>query len=125
MARQLLVEGEKTFKITIPGDAKVTCGPWSPPKDNNVYEGGKHHATGTLGIYKGTKDNIIGCFAGVTTCRELDTLGYAEQIAKGEVAKIWKDDQEGHVRAENDRLLLAGLSSSSTSHQLLIAQSAT
>jgi len=30
--RQLLVFGEKTFKIEVPDDAKITYGPWSPKK---------------------------------------------------------------------------------------------
>lgn len=97
MTKQLLVFGEKTFKITIPSDAKVTFGPWSPPTKG--FTGDRESLKGTLRIYKGTKDNIIACFAGVSGFRDLD-MQYAEQIAKEEGAVIWKDDKDGYQREE-------------------------
>lgn len=97
--KQLLVFGEKTFKITIPADAKVTFGPWSPPTKSNGFSGDRESLKGTLRVYKGNKDNIIACFAGVTGFRDL-SMQYAEQIAKEEGAVIWKDDQEGYQREE-------------------------
>lgn len=97
MPRTLYVEAEKDFKITIPDDAKVTFGPWSPPTKNGAWN---HDAkTGTLRIYKGTKDNCIGCFAGVTSFRE-ESLDYLEQVVVEEGAKIWKSDSKGYVRED-------------------------
>ena len=92
---EVIQTGDKKFRITIPDDSKVTFGPWSPPKNNNLYE--VTHATGTLRIYKGTKDNIIACYSDVVSFRDL-SLGYAEQVAKEEGATIWKDDEKGYVR---------------------------
>lgn len=99
MPKTLLVESDgKDFKITIPDNAKVTFGPWSPPKKNGLYES-REHPTGTLRIYQGTKDNIIACFAGVTTFRDL-SMEYMEKVAVEEGAKVWKSDQKGYVREE-------------------------
>lgn len=96
-SKQLLVFGETTFKITIPADAKITFGPWSPPVKG--FDGNRESLKGTLRIYKGTKDNIIGCFSGVTGFRDL-TMEYAEQVAKEEGAVIWKSDKDGYQREE-------------------------
>jgi hypothetical protein len=30
--KELLVFGERTFKIKVPDDAAITFGPWSPPR---------------------------------------------------------------------------------------------
>ena len=96
--KQLLVFGEKTFKITIPADAKVTFGPWSPPQKG--FNGDRESLKGTLRVYKGKgKDNCIACFAGVSGFRDL-SMQYAEQIAKEEGAVIWKDDEKGYQREE-------------------------
>lgn len=95
--RELLVVGEKTFKIRIPDDAKITFGPWSPPqKSSGMYdrEGAK---TGTLRIYQGNKENIVGCFSGVKSFRDL-SMGYAEEVVREEGSVIWKDDEQGYVR---------------------------
>ena len=102
--RQLLVFGEKTFKIEIPDDAKITFGPWSPPtrSRNNpsgadMFGSPSYSSTGTLRIYQGSKENIVALFAGVTGFRDL-SLSYAEQVAVEEGATIWKDNEEGYVR---------------------------
>ena len=96
-SKQLLVFGEKTFKITVPDDAKITFGPWSPPQKG--FGGDRDSLKGTLRIYRKSKDNIIACFAGVSGFRDLD-MQYAEQIAKEEGAVIWKDDKDGYQREE-------------------------
>jgi hypothetical protein len=96
--RQLLVFGEKTFKIEIPDDAKITFGPWSPPAANGDPSWARNgKAVGTLRIYQGSKENIVALFAGVTGFRDL-SLSYAEQVAVEEGATIWKDNEEGYVR---------------------------
>lgn len=103
MPRQLLVQGAKNFKIVIPDDAKVTFGPWSPPKMGKVnpYDGGLHTAGGqhggTLRIYVGNEKNIIGCFSGVTGFRDL-SMEYAEEVAREEGDTIWKSDEHGYMR---------------------------
>lgn len=99
--RDLLVFGEKTFKISIPGSSKITFGPFSPPTASSKGYGGidPSRAIGTLRIYDGTKDNIIACFTGVRSFREL-SLDYQEEVAVEEGARIWKSDEKGYVREE-------------------------
>lgn len=101
--RTLLVEGDKTFKIDIPDDAKVTYGPWAPPKQNKngFSESDQGNKRGTLRIYGVDGKSIIACFAGVTSFRDLSLVHYQEQIAKEEGAAIWKSDQDGYRREEN------------------------
>lgn len=97
--RQLLVFGEKTFKITLPPDAKVTFAPFSPPSRDKGFGGNPERAVGTLRIYQGTKDNILACFSGVRGFRDL-TLNYAEEVAREEGAVLWKSDKDGYQREE-------------------------
>ena len=96
--RELLVFGDSTFRIEVPDDAKITFGPWSPPRGREGF-GSPEARTGTLRIYRGTKENIVACFAGVRGFRDL-SLSYAEQVAKEEGATIWKTDSEGYVRED-------------------------
>lgn len=98
MPRQILVErGSKLFRITVPDNAKLTFGPWSPGKKEESY--GDREKVGTLRIYQESKENIIACFGQVTSFRDL-SMGYAEQVAVEEGASIWKDDAEGYVRED-------------------------
>lgn len=98
--RELLVFGEKTFRIQVPTDAKITFGPFSPPtagqRDNWMASG---KAVGTLRIYRGSKENIVACFSNVTGFRDL-SLDYAEEVAREEGAVIWKSDKDGYQREE-------------------------
>ena len=91
--------GRCRYTIEIPDDAKITFGPFSPPSRDigNWAQSGK--AVGTLRIYKGTKDNIVALFSGVSGFRDL-TLEYSEMVAKEEGAAIWNSDQHGYVREE-------------------------
>lgn len=101
MTRQLLVFGEKTFKITIPEDAKVTFGPWSPGQGEKGYNGSDRALRGTLRVYeKGEKSTILGVFSGVTGFRDLNALDYMEEVATEEGATIWKSDNKGYEREE-------------------------
>lgn len=102
--RTLLVQGEKTFKITIPMNARVTFAPFSPPSKDHGYGGRSDRAVGTLRIYRGVgegrkEDNCMACFSGVTGFRDL-SLGYAEEVAREEGATIWKSDENGYEREE-------------------------
>lgn len=103
MPKNILVFGQKTFKITVPDNAKITFGPWSPPSGEGKWAGNVSDKAllGTLRIYEGTKatDNILAVFSGVTGFRDL-TLEYAEEVAKEEGATIWKSDQNGYEREE-------------------------
>ena len=101
--RTLLVEGDKTFKIEIPDDSKITYGPWAPPKTgkNAGFHDNEANKRGTLRIYQADGKAIIACFAGVTNFRDLSLIKYAEQVAKEEGASIWKSDQDGYRREEN------------------------
>lgn len=94
--KQLLVFGDKTFKITVPDGAKITFGPFSPPtKNSGAFTADR--AKGTLRIYLAA--DIIACFAGVSGFRDL-SLGYAEEVAKEEGAVIWKSDENGYQRED-------------------------
>lgn len=99
--RELLVTGDKTFRIKIPEDAKVTFAPFSPPSRDRGFSGSPERAVGTLRIYseKSEKSNILACFSGVTGFREL-SLDYAEEVAREEGAIIWKSDKDGYQREE-------------------------
>lgn len=97
MPRQLLIKGEKNFRITIPDDSKITFGPFSPPSKLEAGYANSYKAKGTLRIYQGTKDNIIACFSGVESFRDL-SMGYAEEVAREEGATIWRDDELGYTR---------------------------
>lgn len=100
--RTLLVEGDKTFKIDIPVDAKVTFGPWSPPKGkDSEYRTDPEARKGTLRIYTADGKNVLAVFAHVRSFRDLAQINYSEQVAKEEGAAIWKSDQDGYHREEN------------------------
>lgn len=95
--RTLFVFGEKEFKITIPDDARVTFGPWSPGEKSEY----NRSARGTLRIYKtGSSDkDCMAVFSGVTSYRE-EGLDYSEKVAVEEGSTIWKSDQHGYERSE-------------------------
>jgi hypothetical protein len=100
--RELLVFAHKTFKITIPDEAKVTFGPWSPPTGEGKYQDRSDKAlNGTLRVYETTKQGagILAVFSGVTGFRDTG-LGYAEEVAREEGAVIWKSDKDGYQREE-------------------------
>lgn len=96
--KTLLVFGEKTFKITVPDESKITFGPWSPPKGERTTMMSDAALRGTLRIYDKDK-NVIAVFSGVSGYRDA-ALNYSEQVAKEEGAVIWKSDQEGYQREE-------------------------
>lgn len=98
MTRTILVEGEKTFRITVPDDARLTFGPWSPPSKNDMYRNNEERR-GTLRVYKGTKstENILGVFSGVKSFRDVDNIDYLEKVATQEVSTMWKSDEHGYM----------------------------
>jgi len=98
--RTLLVEGDKTFKVEVPDDSSVTFGPWSPAKAGVGFDSGRV-STGTLRIYRsGRKDDVIACFSGVRSFRDVSAINYSEQVVKEEGATVWKNDSEGYVRED-------------------------
>lgn len=97
--RTFLVYADKTFKITVPDNAKFTFGPFSPPTKGQSYEASVDRAKGTLRVYLDNKENIIACFTGVRGFRDL-SINYAEEVAKEEGAVIWKSDKDGYQREE-------------------------
>jgi hypothetical protein len=99
--RELLVFGEKTFKINIPDDSKITFGPWSPPSAGvKAYDSPKA-LSGTLRVYENAKSgaSVLAVFSGVSGYRDL-SLGYTEEVAVEQGATIWKSDQNGYEREE-------------------------
>ena len=97
--RKILVVGDKRFVVTVPDDATLTFGPWSPPREGpekGVY--GREEKRGTLRIYEhGLKSKIMAVFSGVTSFRDM-SIGYAEEVVREEGAVIWKDDEKGYYR---------------------------
>lgn len=94
MRTVLVFQGDKKFKLTLQDEDLITFGPWSPPTEKG-WHGDGSKASGTLRIYRGKKDNIIGIFSGVTSFRD-EALNYAEQVATEEVTTVWKSDHEGY-----------------------------
>lgn len=104
MSRTLLVEGTKTFKLTIPDDARITFGPWSPPKEKGFTS--EEHKRGTLRIYQSRStrtEDIIDVFSGVTSFRDITAIEYSEQVIREEGATIWKSDKHGYERETKAR----------------------
>ena len=95
--REIIVFGDKTFKLRVPDDARVTFAPWSPPKGGENFGRGGTLA-GTLRVYKTEKD-ILGVFSGVAGFRD-SKLDYSELVTKEEGASIWKSDEHGYEREE-------------------------
>lgn len=104
MSKTLLVYGSKTFKITVPDDARITFGPWSPPGmggKNDPY-GSPKALSGTLRIYSGgpkSTESVLAVFSGVEGYRDM-SIDYSEQVAVEEGATMWKSDQDGYHREE-------------------------
>ena len=101
MTRELLIFGNKTFKIAIPDEAKVTFGPWSPTTGEGKYQMSEKALNGTLRVYENTKSGagILAVFSGVTGFRDT-SIEYAEEVAREEGAVIWKSDKDGYQREE-------------------------
>lgn len=95
--KTLLVFGEKTFKITVPNSAKITFGPFSPPRKGQSHPYHEQQLAGTIRIYEGK--NVVAVFTHVTGYRDL-SLEYVEQVAKEEGSIIWKSDNNGYIREE-------------------------
>jgi len=103
MTRTLLVEGKKTFRVTIPDDARITFGPFSPPSADQTESYARKaegKAVGTLRIYKGgtTKatENTLAVFTGISGFRDLSCVDVEEKVAVEEVTSVWKSDQHGY-----------------------------
>lgn len=98
--RTILVDGKKVLRVTIPDDARVTFGPWSPPTGETKYGVTEKALNGTLRIYKGgtTKatENILAVFSGVTGFRDLSAIDVSERVATEEVRTVWKSDAKGY-----------------------------
>lgn len=108
--RTLLVErggGSKNVKLTIPDDARVTFGPFSPPtKDKSGYHRDMGDKSGTLRVYaKGgqTTASILAVVSNVIGFRDLGVVEYEEEVAREEGAIMWKSDKDGYRREEKVR----------------------
>ncbi len=103
MPRTLLVEGKKTFRVTIPDDARITFGPFSPPSADQTESYARKaegRAVGTLRIYEGGKtkatENVLAVFTGIASFRDLNSIDVEEKVAVEEVTAVWKSDQNGY-----------------------------
>jgi len=81
--RTIIVNGEKTFTLTLDENCSLTFGPFSPPngKDSR-YENasGLSKLKGTLRVYRGktaTANNILAVYSGVESFRDM-SIGYSE-----------------------------------------------
>lgn len=100
--RELLVYGEKTFKIKVPTEAKITFGPWSPPSAGTKYvDRSDKSLSGTLRVYESAKAgaSVLAVFSGVGGYRDT-SMDYEEEVAREEGAVIWKSDKNGYKREE-------------------------
>lgn len=96
--------GSKNVKLTIPDDARVTFGPFSPPtKDKHGYPSDRGGNVGTLRVYSaGTeaKASILAVVTNVQGFRDLGMVEFMEEVAVEQGAIMWKSDAEGYVREE-------------------------
>ncbi len=96
--RELLVWGDALFKIKVPADAQITFGPFSPPRRDGYARHGD--LTGTLRIYLGNKQRMIGLFTNVRHFRDI-TLGYEVIEGESEFAdRTWIQPDMEFVEAE-------------------------
>ena len=98
LSRQILIErdGKPDARVECEDGDKLTFGPWSPSREERGY-GSK--PTGTLRIYRGSKENCIFVMSGVTAYRDV-SVNFEEKIAVEEGAKLWKSDKSGYKREE-------------------------
>lgn len=105
--REILVFGDKTFKVRVPDHARLTFGPFSPPprgRNAGSQEWGPADKAGTLRIYGKTTKDILAVFSGVRGFRDL-SVGYAEEVAREEGAVVWKDDEKGYIREDKVKIV--------------------
>ena len=99
MSRQILVLGEKEFRITVPDEARLTFGPWSPSSMKSADRYTTEKAlTGTLRVYAGKTETsgVIGVFSGVTGYRDLSLIDYEEKTSIETGSVVWKSDKKGY-----------------------------
>lgn len=92
--RLLVFQGDKSFLITVPQDARTTFGPWSPPNMATVDRWGGRvpgRSDGTLRVYGRTKEHVLAVFSGVTGFRDL-SLEYVE-VESGFLEKKSEDEE--------------------------------
>lgn len=99
--KTIIVFGEKTFKISVPDESRISFGPWSPPSAESKYGGNEKALSGTLRVYEGKskESSVLAVFSGVKGYRDM-SLGYEEEVAREEGAIIWKSDKDGYKREE-------------------------
>lgn len=102
--RTIQVEGDETYRVTIPDDARLTFGPWSPPPSAESKRGGggwsDESKRGTLRVYKGAgTTNILAVFTGVRTFRDVSTISYTKQVLREGTSAIWQND-DGSITRE-------------------------
>lgn len=102
--KELLVFGQKTFKIRVPDDARVTFGPWSPPSSDKSarYSGSESALKGTLRVYESSKSSasILAVFSGVGGYRDT-SIDYEEKTSIETGSIVWKSDRKGYFKEEN------------------------
>lgn len=106
MSRVIEVQADKKFRITIPDDAVLSFGPFSPPPtgkyaaEPRVSHWDQESKAGTLRVYSHGKKDILACFAHVRSFRDLSIgMEVEEMQLKGET--VWHSDEKGyHKKSE-------------------------
>lgn len=105
MARVLFITrpGAKEARLTIPDDARVTFGPFSPPAGDKTVDYGRGNdgrSKGTLRVYAGgsTKatESVLAVITGVESFFDTAVVDFEEAVATEEVRKVWKSDASGY-----------------------------
>jgi hypothetical protein len=103
VSRTILVEGKKTFRITVPDSSKLTFGPWSPSNDKSSASYNERALNGTLRVYENAKSGaaVLAVFSGVTSYRDITNIEYEEQVIIEKGSTIWENDRHGYKREES------------------------
>lgn len=103
MSRTILVEGEETYRVTVPDNARFTFGPWSPPSGAEAKSSSRwseESKRGTLRVYEGAgTTKILAVFTGVRSFRDISTIGYSKQVLRESGPTIWQND-DGSISRE-------------------------
>lgn len=96
MSRTILVTARsKKFQITIPDEAVLTFGPWSPPVKNKPWR--EDESAGTLRVYTDAKKtDQLAMFSGVESFRDT-SIEYMEEVLVQKGATVWESDEKGYV----------------------------
>ena len=104
MSRTILVqETDGKFQIEIPDDAELTFGPWSPPTKEDRGFRSDEQRRGTLRVYSHKKAEILACFAGVTSFRDVSRVSYRREVVQLKGETLWESDEHGYQTSSREK----------------------